>query len=165
MIPRLHTACGLVAALASAVVALAAPTPAEAGKRPPPDQIAAVEVYREQLPTARGPRVTGERPGPGVPLAPAASNSLSGQRGEPLKRVATSPAFGAPERRLPPPSPEKADDAAPEAAEPDEQALDAAIAVADDTGSGRLLGLALGLLALTAILGGVAAVRRRRTDG
>lgn len=162
MISRRSTIRRTWAACAVAVAAIAVPAPAGAQERPRPEDIAAVEVYREQIPTAAGPRVTGSSGGvggsaaaaPGVPLAPAASAAVRGRKNEPLKRVATSPAYGAPERALP----------APSADEPEERALDAAIDVAGDTGPGRLVALALGLLALTGLFGGLAALGRRGTE-
>jgi hypothetical protein len=153
------------AAAAVVVAALAAPVPVSAQERPRPDEIAAVEVYREQIATASGPRVTGGADGSGssgasgsatsgVPLTPAASAAVRGRKNEPLERVATRPAYGAPERPLPAPSTD----------EREERALDAAIEAAGDTGTGRLVGLALGLLVVTVLVGGLAAARRRRAD-
>jgi hypothetical protein len=143
------------AAVTAATLALLAPPAAGAAERPPrPDELAAVSVYREQIPTASGPRVadtTGASSG-GVPLAPDAQAAVreAGPDAKALERAATSPVYGAPDRRLAP-----ADTAG------EEGALGAALEVASGTDTGRLLGLVLVLAAVSAALGAAAARSRR----
>jgi hypothetical protein len=141
------------AALVVAGAALLAPSTAHAGEGPPPDELAAVSVYREQIPTASGPRVADPSgASAGVPLAAAAREVVrtSGADGKALERAATSPAYGAPDRRL-----------APADAVGENGVLGAAVEVASGTETGRLLGLALVLAAVSAALGAAAARSRR----
>jgi hypothetical protein len=141
------------AAVAAVGLALLAPPAAAAADRPPPDELAAVSVYREQIPTAQGPRVADPGVGSGgVPLAPAARAAVgrAGANGKALERAATSPAYGAPQRRI-----------APADTVDDDGVLGAAAEAASGTDTGRLVGLALALAAVSAVLGAAAARSRR----
>jgi hypothetical protein len=140
------------AALLGAALALLAPPAASAAERPPPDELAAVSVYREQIPTAAGPRVADPAAtgGVGVPLAPSARAAVTGPDEQALERAATSPSYGAPDRRLP-----RADTVE------ESGVLGAAVGVASGTDKGRLVGLALVLAAVSAVLAAAAARARR----
>jgi hypothetical protein len=148
------TAAGLAA------LALWVPAVAPAGGDPPrPDDVAAIDVYRESVPTASGPRIAGQPSQTAVALLPAAAAAARehGEEGTTLARVATSPAYGAPTRALPAPL--------REAEEP--TALDSAVTATAGTGSQRLVALMLVLLVTTAglaMLAGLRVRRERRVD-
>ena len=81
-----------------------APAHAAAVERPLPSDAAAVDAYRESLPTSIGPQPTGI-PGRRASLDPPAGARLAGvpgAAGRLLRDVATSPAYGAPVGRLRP---------------------------------------------------------------
>jgi hypothetical protein len=142
------------AVLVALGLVLPMPPAAVAAEGPPPDELAAVSVYREQIPTASGPRVADPSAASsgGVPLAVEARAAVgkAGADGKALERAATSPAYGAPDRRL-----------APADAVGENGVLGAAVEVASGTETGRLLGLALVLAAVSAALGAAAAHSRR----
>ena len=163
---------------ALATLALLGPPASSAAEPPPrPDDTSAAAVYREFIPTAVGARPSAASapaatPSPssgspsstgsssateGVPLTPAASQALSksGKAVEKtLEQLATSPRYGAPERRLPPTTTHR----------PTDQAVVAApstLGAVATTDSQRLVALALMLLAVTAVLGALALRRNR----
>ena len=75
-----------------------------------PDDVAAVDQYRETIPTGGGRAGVGQESQPGTPSAPPAAPLPSATRkslyedatdvAPVLEQVATSPAFGAPKERL-----------------------------------------------------------------
>lgn len=137
---------------AVALAALAAPVAAAAQERPPPDELAAIAVYHELLPTSTGARPGGAGAGRGAPLPERTAAELRSQP-DPVSRalpnVATSPAHGAPTRPLPPIADEP----------PDVPALSEAVTAAE-ADSTRLVGLLL-VIGATTILLGAAALRAR----
>jgi hypothetical protein len=85
-----------------ALLLLAAPAPAAAAERPLPSDVAAVDAYRESIPTASGPQPTG-RSGRRATLdesVVARLGRLHDDQRRLLEDVATSPAYGAPVGRL-----------------------------------------------------------------
>jgi hypothetical protein len=140
-----------------AFVALLGATAAPSGAAAPdPLDAAAVDVYRETLPTARGAVVAGGRETL-APLPPQAVRRLrqAGPSAAPLERVARSSMFGAPapESRLDsvPPTSATGDDWSPEAG---------ASAVVEAARGDRVGLLGLVLLLVTA---GLTVVRLRRS--
>lgn len=138
------------ALLACSLLALAAPEPVQAQDPPPPNEISAVDAYRESIPTASGPKPTGERGRRGT-LPPSVADRLSSvpaQEASLLRDVATSAAFGAPRSTL------RRDTPSPTF---DERSLPsvpvAAEAIGDAFGAGRMLflGLLLGSIAAAAV--------------
>jgi hypothetical protein len=135
-------------------------TAGAASPPPPPEDVPAVSAYVELVPTSRGSR---------SPNAPAAKRgklprevearlARQGGRDAPLlKEVATSPAYGAPPRRVR----ERKQTKLP-AESRDESALGSAVSVATDGSDERLV--VLGFILLVVTVGGVAvAYLRRRT--
>lgn len=91
----------LIAAPATLVL-VASPAHAAAVERPLPSDAAAVDAYRESVPTSGGPQPTGI-PGRRANLDAQARANLAqvpGATGRLLRDVATSPAYGAPVGRL-----------------------------------------------------------------
>jgi hypothetical protein len=146
-------ACGLCALLALA----AAPA---AAQEPPVDDAALVDQYKETIPTASGPKISGGGSnGGGTPLPPAVVTELRQAVGEEeakrLKEVATSPRYGAPAH-----APDEGGLIASDgnAANPVSVAVSA---LADESG-GSLLPLLLAVVFSTGALFGAAVYRRRR---
>lgn len=134
--------------------------PAAGAQDPPPDETALVDQYKETIPTASGPKVSGGGSnGGGTPLPPAVAVELTQAVGEEdakrLEEIATSPRFGAPaihppdEGRLP-----------VEAGAP--SAFSAAVEGLAGESGGSLLPLVLALVFSTGALFGAAVHRRRQ---
>jgi hypothetical protein len=90
-------------ALVIAALAFAAPAPAQSPPEEPPPGVSSIDQYIEQIPTSRGSRVAGAGNRKGQPLPPQVRRQLREQGGADaaaLERIATSPAYGAPERPL-----------------------------------------------------------------
>jgi hypothetical protein len=124
------------------------------------------DQYTEQIPTADGPHntssggptgpgsggTTGTGGGTGAIVLPANLNEEGGKDAQTLREVATSPRFGAPDGTL----------ALPESSSQDSTAgLSAAVNAVTDGSDGRMVGLFVALLAVTAVSVGIAAARRR----
>src|SRR5688572_12099414 len=93
---------GLALVVAGAL-ALAAPAAAQNPPEEPPPGVSSIDQYIEQIPTSRGSRVAGVGSGKGQPLSREARRRLREQGGPDaaaLGQIATSPAYGAPERPL-----------------------------------------------------------------
>jgi hypothetical protein len=148
------------------ILALAAPGVSFADPGPSPGDLAAVDVYRESLPTSGGSVVIDPGPERLAPLPKRVEERLerAGERGAVLERVARSSAFGAPQRRLPP----RRDRRTPASA-PDLEAghRNTVAATADVLGETRLVVLAavLGALTIAAVGLRLAAWSRRRSEG
>ena len=145
--------------LACLLTLLSAPAAAHA-ERTPPD-VAAVEQYRESIPTSSGPAIVGAAPEQTYPLPPAIAERVvekAAADAQLLERVATSTAFGAPR-----------DAVRPEAEVPlepvSEWTLDAgaragASTVADARSDPRIVVLLAACLAIAGV--GLASALRRR---
>jgi hypothetical protein len=181
----------LVAGAAAVVVVAAWAAPACAkscgGSQPASNGSAAVAQYVEQINTATGSCATGYGKPHVKPLKPAVQRKLTQQGGTDasvLQAVATSSAYGAPQSTLPArstsrgsaarPHGKKAKGIAPGASAgtrvklPDvrtdptpSRALSAAANVVADGSNGRLIGLALFLVALTLVALAAATYRQR----
>jgi Spy/CpxP family protein refolding chaperone len=154
------------AAWLAAVVCLLVLAPVAAAQSSPP----LVDQYTEQVPTAGGPKHSGSAGGgpisgggggggtSGSVLTPAQEAQITQEGGKDAKKLeelATSPAFGAPQSRP------KADENA--AVVKPEGALSAAVSAVGDGSDGRLIGLLVALVAITAAALGLAAARRQRS--
>jgi len=140
-----------------------APAAAAAGS---PQDSGVYDQYTEQVPAANGPHNTsssgggGPSNGSGGPTAPGAApivlpatlDDEGGTDAKTLREVATSPRFGAPEATVP--LPESSTKSPP-------ASLSAAVNAVTDGGDGRMVGLFVALLAVTAVSLGIAAARRR----
>jgi hypothetical protein len=81
----------------------AAAGPARAADEPPPSDLAAVDAYRETIPTASGAKPVGAQGAPATPLPAAVEERLRTQKpaaAKMLRRIATEPRLGA-ERSTP----------------------------------------------------------------
>lgn len=154
------------------------------GNPPRPGGSAAVAQYVEEIPTSSGSQATGVGKVQTKPLAPALSHRLNKEAGADaplLQQVATSSAYGAPQRVLHTTKPLKTKigaqgtafgrgsafgngargkgtiggDATPR------RALSAAVNVVSDGSDGRLIGLVVVLAAITAVAVAAAAYRQR----
>jgi hypothetical protein len=150
-----------VALVIAGALALAAPAAAQNPPEEPPPGVSSIEQYTEQIPTSRGSRVAGTGEGKGLPLSPPARRQLREQGGRDaaaLERIATSLAYGAPERPLRKSRkivrPRSEDDASVG------KAVSAAVSAPGEGGEWRLGVLAVALVATTGALG-MAAYRRR----
>lgn len=128
-------------------------------QEPAPADTALVDQYKETIPTASGPNVTGGgSSGGGTPLPPAVATELRQAVGEEearrLEEVATSPRYGAP---LHPPDAGglPVDEDAP-------NPVSAAVTALAGEGGGSLLPLLLALVFSTGALVGAAFYRRRQ---
>lgn len=124
------------------------------------------DQYTEQVPTAQGPHNTSSGGGPGPTdgsggtsggggaaiVLPTNLNKDGGQDAKTLREVATSPRYGAPDATVPLPDSSTNDSPA---------SLSAAVNAVTDGGDGRMVGLFVALLAVTAVSLGFAAARRR----
>jgi hypothetical protein len=152
-------------AAAGAALSIAAPAVAQTPPEEPPPDVSSIEQYIEQIPTSRGSRVAGQGDEKGQPLAPRARRALREEGGTDapaLERIATSPAYGAPERPLRPRKKSRELVRMP----PDDDtslggAVSAAVSAPGEGGEWRLGVLAGFLVASTGAIG-VAAYRRRR---
>ena len=141
-----------------------APAAAAAGS---PQDSGVYDQYTEQVPAANGPHNTSSGGGAGPSngsgggptggagaaiVLPAALNQQGGNDAKTLREVATSPRYGAPNATVP--LPESSTKSPP-------ASLSAAVNAATDGGDGRMVGLFVALLAVTAVSLGFAAARRR----
>jgi hypothetical protein len=150
------------ALVVGAALALAVPAAAQGPPKQPPPDVSSIAQYVEQIPTSRGPRVAGRGQGKGQPLSRQARRRLR-ERGGPdaaaLTRIATSPAYGAPERPL-----RRAPEVKRQLADKDpslESVLSAAVSARGEDGQWRLGVLVIVLVTTTVVL--AAAAYRRRT--
>ena len=136
-----------------------APAAAAAGS---PQDSGVYDQYTEQIPTAGGSQHSGTTVGPGAggPSTPGPTGSVvlpsnlnkdGGKDAETLREVATSPRYGAP-------TPAARCRRTPRAAR---RAVSAAVSAITDGSDGRMVGLFVALLAITAVSFGFAAARRR----
>ena len=149
----------LAAGMLGAESAWASHTPCHTGSTS-----AAVAQYVEQIPTSCGSKATGSGGRRVAPLAAVIERQLKREGGRDaalLKEVATNSAYGAPLRRL---KSKKGREQLERAAREDPtvgKALSEAVSVVGTGSDDRLIGLALVLLAITALAAGTAAYRRR----
>jgi hypothetical protein len=152
----------LIWTCALGVALLAAP--AAGAQAPPPDDTALIDQYKETIPTASGPTVSGGGgngggTGGGTPLPPAVAAELTQAVGEEdakrLEEVATSPRLGAPAIHPPDEGGLPAEGAAP-------SVLSAAVEGLAGESGGSLLPLLLVLVFSTGALFGAAVYRRRQ---
>jgi hypothetical protein len=141
---------GGVGLLASACLLVLAPAAAAAGS---PQDSGVYDQYTEQIPTADGSQHSGttggpgsggpSTPGPTVSIVlPASLNTDGGKDAKTLRELATSPRYGAPTPGSP-------------------AGVSAAVSAITDGSDGRMVGLFVALLAVTAVSLGFAAARRR----
>jgi hypothetical protein len=148
--------------LLAVTLVMAPSTAAQNPPEEPPSGVSSIDQYIEQIPTSRGSRVAGQGDGKGQPLSPQARRALrehGGPDAAALERIATSPAYGAPERPL-----GKSRDMVRPPTEDDaslRRALSAAVEAPGEGGAWRLGVLAGVLVATTAGLGTAAFLRRR----
>ena len=126
------------------------------------------DQYTEQVPAANGPHNTSSG-GPGAPggsggsggtsggggaaiVLPASLNQDGGKDAKTLREVATSPRFGAPNSTLQLPA---------DSTQNRQASASAALNAVTDGSDGRMVGLFVALLAVTAVSLGIAAARRR----
>jgi hypothetical protein len=125
------------------------------------------DQYTEQVPAANGPHNTSSG-GPGAPggsggsggtsgggaaiVLPASLNQDGGKDANTLREVATSPRFGAPNATLQLPA---------DSTQNSQAGVSAALNAVTDGSDGRMIGLFVALLAVTAVSLGFAAARRR----
>jgi hypothetical protein len=160
-----------VALVVAGVLALAAPAVAQNPPEEPPPGVSSIDQYIEQIPTSRGSRVAGAGNRKGQPLPPQVRRQLREQGGADaaaLERLATSPAYGAPERPLAGSSepPRRKSRELVRVPRDDDSSLGGALSAAasapGEDGEWRLGVLAIVLLATTAGLGAAAYRRRGR---
>jgi hypothetical protein len=160
-----------VALVVAGALALAAPAAAQNPPEEPPPGVSSIDQYIEQIPTSRGSRVAGAGNRKGQPLPPQVRRQLREQGGADaaaLERIATSPAYGAPERPLKRASERPLRKSRELVRVPRDDdpslggALSAAASVPGEDDEWRLGVLAIVLLATTAGLGAAAYRRRGR---
>ena len=150
---------GGVGLLASACVLVLAPAAAAAGS---PQDSGVYDQYTEQIPTAGGSQHSGTAGGPGSggPSTPGPTGSIvlpsslnkdGGKDAKTLREIATSARYGAP---TPGGSLSESSASSP-------IAVSAAVGAITDGSDGRMVGLFVALLAITAVSLGFAAARRR----
>ena len=147
---------------------VAAPNAALAGGGPSPEEIAAVSVYVEQIPTAAGPKAAGDAK-PRKTTLPASLRAeiqrAGGSDAAKLEEIATSSAYGARQVRVR--APKSTSFSAPRPGEerplPEAsgQASAAATGVVGEADDQRLIGLAVVLALITGVAAGAAFARRR----
>jgi hypothetical protein len=155
MRPRRPTAL-LVLGLLSFVLLGAGPAFAQ---EPAPADTALIDQYKETIPTASGPKVTGgSSSGDGTPLPPAVVTELRQAVGEEeakrLEEVATSPRYGAPSHAP--------DEGGLPASSETPNPVSAAISAFSDESGGSLLPLLLAIVFSTGALFGAAVFRHRQ---
>ena len=162
---------GRLALVVAGALTLTAPAAAQNPPEEPPPGVSSIDQYIEQIPTSRGSRVAGAGKGKGRPLPSQVRRQLREQGGADaaaLERIATSPAYGAPERplgRATEQSRRKSRDLVRDARDDDASfggALSAAVSAPGEDGEWRLGVLAVVLAATTAALGAAAYRRRGR---
>jgi hypothetical protein len=151
---------GGVGLLACACLVWLAPAASAAGS---PGDSGVYDQYTEQIPTAGGNQHSGTGgPGAGGPSTPGPTESIvipanltkdGGKDAKTLREIATSPRYGAP----------SGTGSLPEGSSSSEPAFSAAIGAVTDGSDGRMVGLFVALLAVTAVSLGFAAASRRRT--
>jgi hypothetical protein len=147
--------------MVAGALTLAAPAAAQDPREEPPPDVSSIEQYIENIPTSRGSRAAGTGKGTGQPLSPEARRRLREEGGPDaaaLERIATSPAYGAPDRPL-----RKSRELVRTPSDDDASlgaAFSAAVSAPGEGGEWRLGVLAAILVATTAALA-VAAYRRR----
>jgi hypothetical protein len=134
-----------------------APAGAAAGS---PQDSGVYDQYTEQIPTAGGSHHSGSAGGPGSgPSTPGPTGSVvlpsnlnkdGGKDAKTLREIATSPRFGAP----------TTGGSLPEGSGSSPASLSAAVGAITDGSDGRMVGLFVALLAVTAVSLGFAAARR-----
>jgi hypothetical protein len=135
--------------------------PAVGAQDPPPEETALVDQYKETIPTASGPKVSGGGGGNGggTPLPPAVAVELTQAVGEDdakrLEEIATSPRFGAPAIHPPDEGGLPTESGAP-------SVFSAAVDGLGGESGGSLLPLLLALVFSTGALFGAALHRRRQ---
>lgn len=146
----------LLLTIAVALVLGLAAAPAGAAKPPPPiEDVSAIDQYRESIPTAGGPRATGQpgrKSGSLSRTARARIQQQGGKDAELLLRVVTASEYGAPEA---PPS-RQVTPARTRATLP-------AIPGASSGGSGYIAFLGVAFAGVAAVGAAFAVSRRRRT--
>jgi hypothetical protein len=151
------TRCWRTLVVAAAALSLVLPAAAQNPPEEPPPGVSSIDQYIEQIPTSRGSRVAGAGDGKGQPLSRKARRALREQGGPDaaaLERIATSPAYGAPERPL-----RKSRELVRTPSDDDPSlaaALSAAVSAPGEGGGWRLGVLAVVLLATTVGLAAVA---------
>ena len=120
------------------------------------------DQYTEQIPTADGPHGTGSggtgsggtgsTSGGGGIVLPSNLTHDGGKDAKKLRDLATSPRYGAPNGIVP----------LPESSTATPAGLSAAVNAVTDGSDGRMIGLFIALLAVTAVSLGFAAAARRR---
>ena len=131
-----------------------------------PDDIAAVDQYRETIPTGGGRAGVGtETDGPGgTPLSAGARADLQRAAGElapTLEALATAPEFGAPTGSLRDGGPTVRPDDDGSAGSLEPSAVSAAVGAVTGDGANRVVGLLVVLFAISALAVGAAALRQR----
>jgi hypothetical protein len=152
---------GGVGLLACACLVWLAPAASAAGS---PQDSGVYDQYTEQIPTAGGNHHSGSAGGPGTGtgsgpgtsggagiVLPSNLKKDGGKDAKTLREIATSPRFGAP----------NGTGSLPESSSSSEPALSAAIGAVTDGSDGRMVGLFVALLAVTAVSLGFAAASRR----
>jgi hypothetical protein len=147
-----------VGLLASACLLVLAPTAAAAGS---PQDSGVYDQYTEQIPTADGSHHSGSGgPGSGGPSTPGPTGSIvlptnlkkdGGKDAKTLRELATAPRYGAP----------TPGGSLPQSSASSPAAVSAAVSAITDGSDGRMVGLFVALLAVTAVSLGFAAARRR----
>ena len=151
---------GGVGLLACACLFWLAPAAYAAGS---PQDSGVYDQYTEQIPTAGGSHHSGTTGGPGTGSGPGTSGGAGivlpanlkkdgGNDAKTLREVATSTHYGAPNGTLP----------LPESSSSSGAGLSAAFGAATDGSDGRMVGLFVALLAVTAVSLGFAAASRHR---
>jgi len=127
-----------------------------------PSDSGVYDQYTEQVPSAGGSHGTGSGPGTGgtgsppgtsgggAIVLPANLNAAAGKDAKTLREVATSPRFGAP----------SSTGQLPQGSGSTPAGFSAAISTVTDGSDGRMVGLFVALLAVTAVSLGIAAARR-----
>ncbi len=127
-----------------------------------PQDSGVYDQYTEQIPTAGGQHHSGGTGGPGSggPSTPGPTGSVvlpsnlnqdGGKDAKTLREIATSPRFGAPTPH----------GSLPASSASSPASLSAAVGAVTDGSDGRMVGLFVALLAVTAVSLGFAAARRR----
>ena len=142
----------------AAVVALVFPAAAVAATPPPPPpDTPSISQYVEQVPTSRGGWSLGVGKAHARALPPKVSNRLRAHRdpvSQQLEKVATSSGYGAPQKTLPKP--------AGRDAEPQANALSAAVSAVSDSSDSHVVSLLLALVFVTTAMVWSAARLRAR---
>ena len=155
----LHRAAGVALVLAATVLALPAQAFAKGPPKPPPPPTSAIDQYVESVPTASGGVANGVGKARSKAL-PRSVGALIERRGgtdaAALRAIATSSAYGAPQKRI---APKRI--VQPRREAPDSSGALSAAAIASGSSGSHALWL-LGILALTTVSAFVAAGLRQR---